>query len=609
MRGRFRSALAVLVLAFLLVGAGSLFAGGESEEVIQTGEEEQTQQGLASEFEQLEPINREEGWQKGSHGGTFVVSEFGSQPKTFNTVVAKETSSTNVTNRLYAGAFRRNQFTLEWENWAAESYEISNDEKTITVTLREGMKWSDGEPVTAEDWVRAVNEIYMNEKVKTSTRNALVIGGEPTKWEQVDRLTFRVTFPKKYAGIFNTLTLQPLPMHILGPVMEEGGAEAVNSHWGVDTDVTEVVGNGPFTIASYEPGQRVTLEPNPHYFEQDQWGQQLPYLDQVIYVYVKSQDTQLQRFLAGDLDFYAMRGEDYSVLKDKDSPDFTMYTVGRDSGTEFITFNQNPKSDDGKGIADPKHQWMSNQTFRKAMAHLVDRQTIIDNIAFGFGYPQYSFVWRESPYYWDGAEEMALKYSLEKAREKLDSIDYVDQDGDGWREDPNGNKIAFQLNTNSGNRVREAIGELFAQEASKVGIDVTFRPINFNSLVGKLTSSYDWDSILIGLTGSVDPISGANVYPSSGNLHMIEPSQETPQREWEKEVDEAWAKANFTTDEEQRQEGYKELQQLWIENVPWVYTYNAAVLYAYTNDWGNLKPQPVDGYGAYGILHRVYKQQ
>ena len=602
--GRVLRSLFLLALVGL-VSVAFVFAGGgqEEEQVIEDEE-------AASQFEGLVEVDRTAGFEVGEYGGTFTVSTFGSDPKTFNTVVAAETSSTDITGRLYAGVFRRNQLTLEWETWAAESYEISDDETQITVTLREGMEWSDGEPVTAADWVDAVNTVYMDEAVETNSRNALIIQGEPTVWEQIDELTFRVTFPQVYAGIFNTLTVSPLPMHVFGPLVENEGAAAVNSFWGVDADVTEIVGNGPWTIAGYEPGQRVRLARNENYFETDQEGNQLPYLDEVVIVYVSDQDTQLQRFLAGDLDWYGLRGEDYAVLIDeKDNLGFEMYNVGPDSGTQFITFNQNPIEGEGDaGIEPPELTWLSNKQFRIAMAHVVDRQTIIDNIAFGFGYPQYSFIPPYSPYYWEGAEDIAYKYNPERAREILDSTDYVDRDGDGVREDPDGNKISLELNTNSGNRVREAIGELFAQEAASVGIEVNFRPEDFNSLVGKLVSSYDWELILIGLTGSVDPISGANVYPSDGNLHMIEPGQEEPRREWEKQVDEAWGEANFTTDEQERFEGWQKIQELWIENVPWVYTFNAAIMHAWMDGWANVKPQPVDGYGALHNLIWVYQQ-
>ena len=240
------------------------------------------------------------------------------------------------------------------------------------------------------------------------------------------------------------------------------------------------------------------------------------------------------------------------------------------------------------------------------MAHLVDRETIINNIAFGLGYPQYAFVPRQSPYFFEGAEDIAFKYDPVRAAELLDSIDYIDRDGDGFREDPDGNKISLNLSTNSGARVRESIGELFAQEAANVGIEVNFTPKDFNALVGQLVSTFDWEMILIGLTGSVDPISGANVYPSSGNLHMIEPNQTSPRREWEQEVDDLWIYANNTTDEAQRKDGYEQIQRIWIEEVPWVFTFNPLALSAVKVEFGNIIVHPFDGLDWKGAIHRKY---
>ena len=554
----------------------------------------------------LTPVDHS-AWERGSHGGRFVITSV-SDPKTFNPVLAKETSTTDITGRMFSGAVRRNQLTLEWEPDLAESWEISEDQKTITLRLRSGLTWSDGDPLTADEVVWTVNEIVLNEEVETDDRDALLIGGELATFELIDDLTYRITLPSVYAGIFEVASIAPLPRHIFEPLIEAEGAAAVNSFWGVDTDVTTIVGNGPFMIGEYLPSQRVVMTPNPRYYEQDEWGQQLPYLDEFVIEFVEDQDTGLARFIAGQSDAWGLRGEDYGVLVDMQEPDdFLIYNVGPASSTQFITFNQNPiEGEDDGGIEPPALTWLSNQTFRQAMAHLIDRQTIINNIAFGFGYPQYSFVWTVSPYYWEGAADAALKYDPERAGELLDSIGYVDRDGDGVREDPDGNKIELILNTNAGNTVREQIGELFSQEARNAGIDVTFKPEAFNELVTRLVSSFDWQMILIGLTGSVDPVSGANVYPSHGGLHMIEPSQESPRRDWEVAVDAAWDEANLTTDDEQRTRGYRKLQELWIDAVPWAYTFAPAVMHAYRNTFGNIKPHPLNGFAMTGIVDRLY---
>lgn len=585
----------LFMLAFSLCAALA-FAGGRQEEVVDVDDGEQVGQ-----FEGLLTVDHSS-WERGQRGGRFVMSTFGSDPRTFNTIVAAETSSTDVTDRLYSAAVRRNQLTLEWEPGIAESWVISDDERTITYTLREGLKWSDGTDLTASDFVDAVNLIYLDPAVETNSRNALMPSGEATVWEKIDERTFSVTFPFVYAGIFNSTSIYPLPMHVLRPIVENEGAAAINTIWGVDTDVTSVIGNGPFKIRSYTPGQRVVLERNDYYWESDEWGTQLPYVDEVVIEYLPDQDTQLQRFLAGDHDFLSLRGEDVSIAMERQAEvGFDLYSVGPRASSNFFAFNQNPN-----GIEEPELTWLSNKTFRQAMAHIVDRQAIINNVMYGFGYPQYSFIPPFSPYFWDGAADASFPYDPDAAMDLLDSIGYVDQNGDGWRQDTDGNRIVLDLRTNAGNREREAIGELFAQDAAEIGIQVNFQPEDFNTMVGRLVSTFDWNIILIGLTGSVDPISGANVYPSRGNLHMIEPNQESPRRDWERRVDEAWDMANNTTDEQQRIDGFQIIQEIWIDEVPWVHTVNAALVHGYKSRWGNIKPQSVTSFEWDGILHRIY---
>ncbi|MAG13160.1 MAG: hypothetical protein CMN78_01040 [Spirochaetales bacterium] len=582
---------------FLAVSLAPLFAG--------PGEEVVVEEATASQFEGMVDIEYT-GYEAGKKGGRFVFSGF-NDPKTFNLIVADETSSTAIINRMYGALVRRNQMTLEWEPWLAESWTISQDQKIITYKLRDNLKWSDGTPLTAEDFAYS-KEVSFMEGVQGSTSDAYYVGEEIADVIAVDSQTVRLVLPEVYAGAFNMSTFQPVPKHIVKPIIDEGGIEEFNAFWGVDSDVTQIVGCGPFLLKEYVSSQKIVMTPNPNYYEKDENGVQLPYIDEFVILIVEDQDTQLEKFLSGELDFYGLRGEDYAVLLDeKEALDFELYNVGPATGTNFITFNQNPiEGEEDAGISGPKLEWLSNQKFRRSIAHLIDRETIINNVAYGFGYPQYSFIPRFSPYYWDGVDDAAFKYDPETAKQLLDEIDYKDRDGDGFREDPSGNKIALVLNTNSGNSTREAIGEMIAQEAKKIGIDITFKPEDFNSLVTKLVSTYDWELIIIGLTGSIDPVSGSNVYPSRGNLHMIEPNQDSPRREWESYVDAAWDEANLTLDEDQRKSGFEKIQRTWMEQIPWAYTVNLATMHAYKTNWGNIFPHPVNGYSWDGIIHRIY---
>lgn len=615
-----RQKVVTLVTMLLLVSGFTLYSKGNQEVVF----EEEGQQN--SQFEGVAEINYGD-YEIGNPGGKLVMSVLG-DPKTFFDGTASETSSTDITYRLYTPLVNRSQQTLEWQPMADESWEFSADQKTIIHHIRKGMKWSDGTPLTAQDFVFAYNQVMLREDVGSNSRDGLFVNDLPVEVKLIDDYTFSITADTVYAGMLSISNSNPYPRHILGPVIgwtEADGYDydydvvdgevvekksdhidysALTSFWGIDSDVTKIVGNGPFTIAEYVPSQKIVLKKNPYYFEKDAKGNQLPYLDEVDLLIVSDQDTQLAKFQAGEVDTLGLRGEDYAVLIDKkESLGFEIYNVGPVASTQFIVMNQNPEATD---VPEEVIYWTSNKKFRQAMASVVDRQTIINNIAYGFGYPQYSFVPRFSPYYWEDVDNVALKFDPERAKKILDELGWIDTDGDGIREDDQGRKISLRMTTNAGNRVREAIGELFAQEAKKVGVEVNFQPEDFNTMVGKLLGGNDWDIILIGLTGSVDPISGSNVYQSSGNLHMIEPNQTTPRREWEKVVDDAWKVANNTTDEAQRKRGWQTIQEVWADELPWIYTFNAASMAAYNVNLGNIQPRPVDNMGWGGIIQYLY---
>ena len=595
------------------------FAGG-SQEVVADGPQEETES-----YGMIEVDYKP--YEIGKSGGRFVMSVL-SDPKTFNNALASETSTSDITYRLYDALVKRDQVTLEWAPLCAESWEFSEDNKTLTLHVRKDLKWSDGTPCDASDWVFTFNHVNLQSTVEGNSRDGSFVNEKPVIVKLIDDYTLSITADTVYAGMLNIAYTHPVPKHIFGPLIgwtEEMGYDykfhwedgevveenpynldynAINSYWGLDCDVTTIVGNGPFVLGEFVAGQKVVLKKNPHYFMKDAAGTRLPYFDEVVLLTVSDQDTQLAKFQAGELDRYNMRGEDYAILVDKmEELNFNIYNTGSRFNTQFITFNQNL---DATEVDAHILKWTNNKKFRTAMAHLVDRETIVNNIAYGFGLPQYSFVPRCSPYYWEKADEVATKFNPDKAKEILDGLKIIDRDGDGIREDEDGNKISMRMTTNSGNRVRESIGELFAQEAKKIGIEVNFQPEDFNVMVGKLLSGSNWDIILIGLTGSVDPISGVNVYPSSGNLHMNEPNQVKPRREWERQVDEAWKVANNTIDENQRKTGWTTIQKIWIDELPWIYTFNETQLTAYNAGLGNIYSRPMRDYSWDGILQYMY---
>ena len=607
-----------VICLLLILCSTFLFSGGEQEVVT---EEKET----ISEIEGLIKIEYKP-WECGVKGGRFVYAT-NEEPKTLNDFISAETSSGNITERTVTGAFSRNMVTLEFEMECCEAYEISEDEKTITVQIRKDLRWSDGVPITAKDFVFGMNHVVLRKDVASNSRDGNLVNDVPIIVKLIDDYTYSVTLDTVYAGIISSASMVPAPIHIFGPAigwtedmgfdyeyhMEDGEIIEENPHnlnyaairqmWGVGCDPKEIVCSGPWVIDAYIPGQKVVLKPNPYYFKKDANGTRLPYMDELVILICSDTDTVMAKFQAGEVDFYISRGEDVSILLDKTDRDYNLYDAGPAAQTNFWVMNQNPNAED---VSPEVIKWTNTKKFRQAMGQIVDRQTIIDNIAYGFGYPQYSFVPTYSPYYWKDAPNNAFKYNPDNARALLDELGWVDTDGDGIREDDEGNKISIRLTTNSGHRVREAIGEMLVQEAKDVGIEILFQPQDFNTIVSKLFAGNDWDSIIIGLTGSVDPISGANVFPSRGYLHMIEPLQKKPRREWEAAVDAAWKVANNTTNEDQRKRGFQTIQEIWIDELPWIYTYNPSRVYAIDKKLGNAMPRAISRYEWDYISEYVY---
>lgn len=543
-------------------------------------------------------------WEIGKPGGSITISHE-IDPKTFNIITSEETSTSDIVFRLYDFIVDYNVLTLEWEPKLVESWEISEDGLTATFKVRRDLKWSDGTPITADDFVWSIETVYKNEKIEGSWMDAIRVGEGYCVYEKVDDNTFKIVTPTLYADILNLANIPIVPKHILEPIINQKGIEALNSHWGVDTDVTTVVGNGPFTLSEYVPNQRIILTKNPYYWRKDAKGRNLPYLDKVNIVIVEDRNTSFLKLMAGELDtIEEVRGEDVaSILEKKEELKLELYNAGPEVSTNFLTFNQNYNT-----VPEPKRSWFNNQKFRQAMSHLIDRQTIIDNIYFGFAFPQYSFVPKDSPLYWEGADDAAYKFDPEAAKKVLDEIGMKDRNGDGIREDESGNDVSFIMQTNSDNTVRVKIGEIIAQEMKKAGINVTFKPADFNVLVTALVQTYEWDAIVIGLTGSLQPfLSANNTLPSGGSLHMIEPGQESPRRDWEKEVDRLYIENTTTTDIEKRKATGNELQRIWITKLPWIYTVNEAAIYVFSTKYGNIKLRGIEYFDSWkGIIEFVY---
>lgn len=524
-----------------------------------------------------------------------IVQGILSDPKTFNYALNQESPS--IFSLTYEGLVTENPNTGEIEPALAKSWEISEDKTSIIFTLRDGLQWSDGTPLTVDDVLFSYNDIYLNEEIPTDARDVLRVGEDrllPTV-EKVDETRVKFTVPEPFAPFLGTTALPILPAHVLRESVETKDSEGQPrflTKWGVDTPPEEIIGNGPFRLAGYRTGQRVIYERNPYYWKfqegktayTDREGKPI---ERIIWQVVESTDTSLLQFRSGGLDSISVSPEYFSLLKrEEDKSDFSIYNGGPAYGTTFMAFNLNKGSRNGKPLIDPvKSRWFNDVNFRKAVAYGIDYQTMINNIYRGLGEAQTSPISRQSPYYWEGVS--GYSYNPEKAKELLLEAGFQYNE-EGQLLDAEGNRVRFTLLTNAGNKQREAIGAQIKQDLSKIGIQVDFNPIAFGVLVDKLSNSLDWEAHIIGFTGGNEPNDGANLWSTEGGLHFINQKPQPGQppiegREiapWEQEISDLYVQAAGELDPEKRKALYAETQRISQEYVPMIFLVNPLSLAA-----------------------------
>jgi peptide/nickel transport system substrate-binding protein len=543
----------------------------------------------------------------GIPGGRLIVSAFG-DPKTFNPITANEQSSDEIIRHLFAGLLGFDSPSQQVEPGLAYWWTNSPDGKTWTFKLRKNLRWSDGEPLTVDDVVFTWNDVIYNPDIDNVMRDAFIIGGKKLTVTKVDDLTLQVETPQVYAPFLVNFGGVPiLPRHVLASTVAD---KTFTSAYGVNWDPAKIVGSGPFRLKSYSPSQSLLLERNPYFFEVDTNGGRLPYFDNVIYSVVPDLNALSLRFLSGESevdDF--IPPYDYDQFKSAaDAGKFKLLEPGIGLETAFFWFNENTNVDkSGKPLVAPvKLKWFRNQKFRQACSYAIDRQAIIDSVYSGRAIPNYGLVTPGNKK-WYNPNTVQYPHDPDKAIELLKEIGIEKRNGDSFLTDGDGNRVAFVLNTNTGNGAREKTAVLIQNDLQKIGIQVTPQSIEFNTLVSKIDVTHDYDCVLLALGGAgADPSDNMNVIKSSGFTHQWFPRQTAPASEWEARLDYLMDAQNSTLDFNERKKDFDEVQSILAEQVPMIFTVTPFYYAAVANNLANVRATPLSSYRATWNIEELY---
>ena len=525
----------------------------------------------------------------------ILYTSVGSDPQTFNPILITDAVSGELLSDLFESLVRVNPVTTLPEPGLAEKWEIAPDQKSITFHLRRDVRWFDGQPLTARDVLFTMRVIY-DPKVPNSIRPGLLIDGKPLVAEAPDDYTVVMHLPKPFAPLMYAIGIPVIPAHILEPVWKAGN---FNHSWGINTPPGKVIGDGGFKMTRYVQNQFARFERNGDYWMKDEQGAQLPRLHGKAVQIITDANATYLRYLYGQIDVYSPRAEEVLAVRQRIKEGrlhATLQGIGIDTGERFFCFNRNPRHFVKNGVTNPKLTWFTDLNFLRAIAHLIDKQAIINLVYHGLAVPAVSDM---SPanqlFYNPNLKDYA--YDPKLAAEIFETAGY--HMANGRRVDPKGNPIEFNLMTGTGSPEADQICVIFKQDLEKLGIKVNYQPLEFTTLVEKVDGTFDWDCVMMGLTGTIEPNDGSNFYRSSGNLHLWNPNQKTPATPWEAEIDRLMDQGASEMDTPKRVPYYWKIQEILHDQLAIIQTVRRKDYVSWTDSlehyqpkvWGLYKPE------------------
>ena len=474
------------------------------------------------------------------------------EPKTFNPLKVEEDASQAIRYLTGGVLVRLNRQTQALEPGLAESWTVSKDNRQITFKLRSGISFSDGTPFSAEDVAYTVQQL-MDPALHSPTGDAFRSGPGNVETKIVSPTQISITFPAPVAALdrqFDQVAI--MSMH---------------------SPKKEMAVLGPFMVADYKPGAMVLLKKNPNYWKSDEQGRKLPYLDGVELDIQANRDVEMLRFKRNEIDLITTLDGDYYDKLEATSPQI-VHDSGPSLDSELMWFNQVAKSP----LPPFKKNWFRSANFRRAISDAINRDDLSKIVFRGHAQPALGPVSPGNKFWFDDKLK-PTSYSADAALKSLHADGFRFENG--ILKDKDGNEVVFSIITNSGNKYRERMATMIQEDLQKIGIRVNVVTLDFPSLIERMTQTFDYEAILLGLTNvGLDPNDQMNVWLSSSENHQWNPSEKTPETAWEAEIDKLMRSQASSADPKKRKESFDQVQEIVVEQAPIIYLVNRNALSA-----------------------------
>ncbi len=474
------------------------------------------------------------------------------EPKTFDPLKVQDEASGAVRYLTGGVLVRVNRQTQDLQPELAQSWKVSKDGRQISFRLRSGILFSDGTPFTAEDVAYTIQQL-MDPALHSPTGDAFRSGTGNVETKVISPTQISIKFPAQVAGLDRLFDQVAI----------------LSEH----SSRKEMAVLGPFMVADYKPGSTLLLKRNPNYWKSDEQGRKLPYLDSIRLDIQPNRDVEMLRFKRGELDLINSLDSEYFDKLASTSPQL-VHDAGASLDSEQFWFNEVAKSP----IPAYKRAWFQSANFRRAISEAINREDLSRVVFHGHAQPAVG-PFSPANKFWFNAKLKPQTYSPDAALKSLQ--------GDGFRmengalKDKDGNEVVFSIITNAGNKMRERMAVLIQDDLQKIGIHVNVVTLDFPSLIERMTQSFDYEAILLGLTNvDLDPNGEMNVWLSSSENHQWNPSQKTPETSWEAEIDRLMRAQASSSDMKKRKEAFDRVQEIVVDQEPFIFLINKNALSA-----------------------------